>query len=62
MAINISAISSDTIKTLKRRLIAAIWRDSFFAIMVIGYTIRKGKIRTQDILTEEQLEAFQQGK
>jgi len=52
-------ITSDTITTLRRRVVDKLCKDNLFLVDVIGYAIRKGKIQSQDVLTEEQSELFQ---
>jgi len=52
------AISAEKIKTLQRRVVDKIWKNNFFAVEVIGFAIRKGYIKCNDILTEEETKVF----
>jgi hypothetical protein len=51
-------ISAEKIKTLQRRVVDKIWKNNFFAIEVVGFAIRKGYIKCNDILTEEETKVF----
>ena len=57
-----TAINSEVITTLRRRLIDKLCKDNFFLINVIGYAIRKGKINYIDLMTEEEAKLLTQGK
>ncbi len=57
-----TAINSEVITTLRRRLVDKLCKDNFFLINVIGYAIRKGKINYIDLMTEEKAKLLTQGK
>ncbi len=57
-----TAINSEVITTLRRRLVDKLCKDNFFLINVIGYAIRKGKINYIDLMTEEETKLLTQGK
>jgi hypothetical protein len=57
-----TAINSEVITTLRRRLVDKLCKDNFFLINVIGYAIRKGKINYIDLMTEEEAKLLTQGK
>ena len=57
-----TAINSEVITALRRRLVDKLCKDNFFLINVIGYAIRKGKINYIDLMTEEEAKLLTQGK
>ena len=57
-----TAINSEVITTLRRRLVDKLCKDNFFLINVLGYAIRKGKINYIDLMTEEEAKLLTQGK
>lgn len=56
------AINGETIATLRRRLVDKLCKDSFFSIIVIGFAMRKGKIRYNDLMTEKEAQLLMQSK
>jgi len=48
-----NSVTAETIQTLRRRLVDKLCKDNFFALAIIGYAMRKGKIRYNDLMTEE---------
>ena len=59
---NATAVTSEVIVTLRRRLVDKICKDNFFAINLIGFAMRKGKIRYNDLMTEEEAKLLTQTK
>ena len=59
---NATAVTSETITTLRRRLVDKICKDNFFALSIIGFAMRKGKIRYNDLMTEEEAKILTQTK
>lgn len=49
-----TVVTSENILTLRRRLVDKLCKDNLFAITVIGFAMRKGKIRYNDLMTEEE--------
>lgn len=62
MAATPTAINGETLTTLRRRLVDKFYKDMFFSIIVIGFAMRKGKIRYNDILTEQEARLIMQSK
>ena len=59
---NTTTVTSEVIVTLRRRLVDKICKDNFFAIILIGFAMRKGKIRYNDLMTEEEAKLLTQTK
>lgn len=57
-----TALNSEVITTLRRRLVDKLCKDNFFLINVLGYAIRKGKINYIDLMTEEEVKLLTQSK
>ena len=55
-------VTADTITTLRRRLVDKLCKDNMFAISVIGYAMRKGKIKYIDLMTEDAAKLLTQSK
>lgn len=53
-----TSITGDKIVTLRRRVVDKLCKDNFFAISVISYALRKGKINYKDILTEDEADVI----
>lgn len=59
---NSTAVTSEVIITLRRRLVDKICKDNFFALNLIGFAMRKGKIRYNDLMTEDEAKLLTQTK
>lgn len=46
-------VNADIITTLRRRLVDKLCKDNLFALSVIHFAMRKGKIKYIDLMTEE---------
>ena len=57
-----TAINSEVVTTLRRRLVDKLCKDNFFLINVLGYAIRKDKINYIDLMTEEEVKLLTQSK
>ena len=55
-------VTADTITTLRRRVVDKLCKDNMFAISVIGYAMRKGKIKYIDLMTEDAAKLLTQSK
>ena len=51
-------VTADQLITLRRRVVDKLCKDNFFAMNVISYALRKGKINYKDILTEEEVDVI----
>ena len=59
---NATIISSEVVLTLRRRLVDKLCKDNFFAIVMIGFAMRKGKIRYNDLMSEDEAKILTQTK
>ncbi len=55
-------VTADTITTLRRRLVDKLCKDNLFALSVIGFAMRKGKIKYIDLMTEDAAKLLTQSK
>ena len=55
-------VTADTITTLRRRVVDKLCKDNMFAISVIGYAMRKGKIKYIDLMDEKAAKLLTQSK
>lgn len=62
MAAMPTAINGEVLTTLRRRLVDKLCKDVFFSITVIGFAMRKGKVRYNDLMTEKEAKLLMQSK
>lgn len=55
-------VTGEVLLTLRRRLIDKLCKDTFFSLTVIGFAMRKGKVRYNDLMTEEEAKLLMQSK
>lgn len=55
-------VNAEIITTLRRRLIDKLCKDNLFALSVIHFAMRKGKIRYNDLMNEDEAKLLTQTK